>query len=168
MIINAEIINISISGEYEEVIFDSSSTWRSSTWGWIKFTNYDYTEWVGEFRGKIIGVEISQRFNSVLVLTTDCLYLLDRISNKIVDTYENPEYNQLTVSPSQEYIVANSCEIFIIKDSLTESFNVDLYEDVFGISFIKWEGNDLIIECENYDGDFFNISLNSKTYKVQF
>ena len=60
MIIKAEVISQPLAGEYEEVIFDYSSSFKSSYWGWIKFTNDDYTEWIGEFRGQAIGVEISK------------------------------------------------------------------------------------------------------------
>lgn len=60
MIIDVNIVNQPLSGEYEEWIYDISSQWNSQKWTWIKFTNDDFYEWCGEFRGEARGVALSK------------------------------------------------------------------------------------------------------------
>lgn len=38
-VIDAQIVNQPLSGEYEDRIYDISSHWNSQKWNWIKFTN---------------------------------------------------------------------------------------------------------------------------------
>lgn len=169
MIIGVEIINQPYSGEYNEVIYDiENSNWKSSNWGWIKFINEDYTEWCGEFRGVILGAKLSKRFNTILILTSDCLFMLDRMSGKIIDIDEQSVYNQITISPSDEYILGSPYEIVIIKESIRYPINVELPQGCCSINFVKWQGYQLVIEFEDFieTGDFLIAILDTKTYEI--
>lgn len=168
MIISAEVISQPLSGEYEEVVYDFSSEWKSAYWGWIKFTDDDYSEWVGEFRGEVIGIEISERFNSVLVLTKDCLFLLDRSTNKVVEIVEDPEYVQIILSPQQEYIVASDYEIAVIRESAKKPYYINISGAISCIRFRGWKEDKLILNCEDYleYGEEIDLSLDSETFEI--
>lgn len=168
MVICVEIINNPLSGVYQEVIYDIKSSWRSENWGFVKFTNDDYMEWCGQFRGTGLGVELSERYNNILILTTDAIYLLDRLTNKLIEIYEDTEFTQLTLSPYGDYILASSYEIVIVTDSLKKPTEIEIGSGVCSIELKKWEGNYLTINCEDYveNGDFSTISLDAKTYEI--
>jgi hypothetical protein len=74
MIIEAEIISQPYSGEYTERIYENENAWISQSWTFIKFTNDDYSELCGQFRGFPRQVVISPPKAIVLVLTSDYLY----------------------------------------------------------------------------------------------
>ena len=170
MIIGAEIITQPYSGEYREFLYDIPHiTWKSGYWGWVKFINQDYSEWCGEFRGVILGVEMSERFNSVLILTTDYLYMTDKQSGEVIDVHEDHEYTQITTSPSEEYVLASSDEIVVIKDSIKSSTNIELPFGICSIKFLRWHDYQLIMTVEDYlqTGSFLKASLDSKIYKME-
>ncbi|WP_219847903.1 hypothetical protein [Sphingobacterium gobiense] len=77
MIIEVEIINQPYSGEYAERIYDNEGVWNSQGWTFVKFTNEDYSEWCGQFRGFPGKAVISTINNIILVLTSDYLYQLE-------------------------------------------------------------------------------------------
>ncbi|WP_195987575.1 hypothetical protein [Clostridium sp. D53t1_180928_C8] len=169
MIIGAEIIGQPYSGEYKEVIYDIPCIhWKSEYWGWVRFTNQDYSEWCGDFRGKILGVEMSKRFNSILILTTDCLFVLDKTTGELIDNNVRPEYEQLTLSPLEEYILVSYGEILIIKDSTNDLVKVNIPSNVYSVKFLEWQGHNLILKFEDCNGiDMYsNVSLDSKTYEI--
>jgi hypothetical protein len=88
MIVEAEIINQPYSGQFKERIYDIPSRWNSQDWTWVKFTDADFAEWCGEFRGFARGVVVSTKYNSVLVLTSDYLSQLNCNSGDIIE-YES-------------------------------------------------------------------------------
>lgn len=49
-IIDCQIVSQPYSGEFHERIYDHQSPWNSQKWSWIKFTEEDYSEWIGQFR----------------------------------------------------------------------------------------------------------------------
>ncbi|MDD6796198.1 MAG: hypothetical protein PUE01_12455 [Clostridiaceae bacterium] len=168
MIIKAEVISQPLSGAYDEVIFDYSSSFKSSYWGWIKFTNDDYTEWIGEFRGQAIGVEISEKFNNVLILTSDCLYMLDRKTHKVIEMKDDLDFNQITLSTKDEYILGSSYDIGIIKDSLERIKYIESLSGLCCIKFEKWQDDKLLFSCEDYgEGDFLNLTFDGNTYEIE-
>ena len=105
MIIEAQIISPPYSGQFVERIYDNQSLWNSQDWAWIKFTNEDCSEWVGHFRGFPKDVAISKKHNTVLVLTADYLYQLDRLTADMIALEEQPFYQNLTLTPDEDFIV---------------------------------------------------------------
>ena len=90
MIIEAKIISRPYSGEYTERIYDNESDWNSQNWTFVKFTNDDYSEWCGEFRGFPVDVSISPQNKIILVLTSDYLYQLDINSGNLIEIEHQP------------------------------------------------------------------------------
>ena len=172
MIIDVKIISQPIAGENKERIYDIASKWNSQKWTWVKFLNDDLSEWCGEFRGESRDVAISKKCNQVLVLTSDYLYQLDSLNGEITGYEEQPEYQDLTVTPSGDFIIADYYNIELIKTSIkdTEMLTSPIKMDM--IKFCKWNNNKLLIICEEFlnwgntvelelDGDTFEITVKS-------
>ena len=107
MIIDAEIISQPYSGEYHERIYDNKSPWNSQSWTFVKFINDDHTEWCGHFRGFPRHVAISTTYSMVLVLTSDYLFQLYRETGNLFDVEDQPQYQNLTVDPHGNFILAD-------------------------------------------------------------
>lgn len=113
LIIEAEIIDQPHSGQYKEKIYDISSPWNSQNWTWIKFINEDFTEWCGEFRGLARNISISRKYNQVLLLTSDYLFQLDCLNSEIIKYEPQPQYQDLTVTPLGDFLLADYYNIYI-------------------------------------------------------
>lgn len=168
MIIDAKITNQPLAGEHEERIYDISSQWNSEKWTWVKFTNDNLSEWYGEFRGESRGVVISKKYNQVLILTSDYLYQLDCLNKQIKEYEEQPQYENLTVTPSGDFIVADYYDIQLIKNTIKDKKILDSPIKMDMIKFQEWNNNKLLIVCEEFlnwsgtvilelDGDSFEI-----------
>lgn len=168
MIINAEIINQPYSGQYIERVYDISSPWNSQDWTWVKFLNDDYTEWCGEFRGSPRSVAISTKYNIVLILTSDYLFLIDRISTELMEYDHQPQYHNLTVTPSGDFILADYYNLYIVKSSLKD---MKTLESPIKMDFIKlgnWSENRLLITCDellNWE-NHLELEFNCETLKI--
>lgn len=158
MIIKAELINQPYSGEFNEKIYDISSTRNSQNWTWVKFTNQDLTEWCGNFRGYPRGIGLSREHNCVLILTSDYLYNIDCLDGQLIEYEEQPQYQCLTVSPSGDFIVADFYEIQIIKTSLGDRIKVDSPIKMDQIKFHSWSNHNLSITCD----EFFELEQSSR------
>ncbi|MEO1548261.1 MAG: hypothetical protein AAFU74_16070, partial [Bacteroidota bacterium] len=106
MIAELDIINQPYSGELEERIYDNQSHWNSQSWTYIKFINQDYSEWCGVFRGSPRKAEISKSKNEILILTSDYLWKLNTKNGDILEMEDQPQYQNLTVAPNGDFIVA--------------------------------------------------------------
>lgn len=170
MISNAKITKQPTSGDYEERIYDISSNWNSQQWTWIKFINNDSYQWIGEFRGYPIDVALSTKYNCVLILTSDYLFQLDCSTYEIIDYEEQPQYKNLTVAPSGDFIVADYYHIELIKGILSEREELQSPIEMDMINFGEWNNNKLKITCEEFlnwsntvklelDGDSFEITM---------
>src|SRR5690606_41270736 len=111
MIIKVEIISQPYSGEFKERIYDIKSPWNSQNWSFIKFTEDDYSEWCGQFRGFPQNAQISLKNKIILVLTSDYLFQLDSKTANIIEYEDQPEYRSLTLTPdrSEERRVGKDC-----------------------------------------------------------
>jgi hypothetical protein len=152
MIIKAEIEAAPLSGDYRERIYDISSPWNSQDWTWIKFENDNFTQWFGHFRGSPRSVSVSQKHNKVLVLTSDYLFLLDRLNGEMIENEFQPQYQSLTVSPLGDFIIADYYNIEIIKSSLTNKQLIEspIQMQMDFITFQSWNRNILLITCEEF------------------
>ncbi|MBM7614342.1 hypothetical protein [Alkaliphilus hydrothermalis] len=150
MIIKAEIIDQPYSGEYKEKIYDITSTWNSQNWTWVKFLNEDFTEWCGEFRGLGRGIAISKKYNQVLILTSDYLFQINCINFEIIDYECQPQYQNLTVTPLGDFLLADYYDIYLLGASLDDRtplaspFNMDM------ITFRGWSNNKLQLTCDKF------------------
>jgi hypothetical protein len=150
MIFKAEIKAAPLSGEYKERIYDILSPWNSQDWTWIKFENEDFTQWFGHFRGSPRAVSVSQKHNKVLILTSDYLFLLDRLNGEMIEYEFQPQYQSLTVSPLGDFIIADYYNIEIIESSLTNKQLIESPIQMDFITFQGWHKNMLLITCEEF------------------
>ncbi|RYU97382.1 hypothetical protein [Emticicia agri] len=148
MIIEAQIISPPYSGQFVERIYDNQSLWNSQDWTWIKFTNEDYSEWVGHFRGFPKEVAISKKHNTVLVLTADYLYQLDRLTADIIAIEAQPFYQNLTLTPNEDFIVNDYSHLYKIQTNVSETITLVSPIQMNMIKFKKWQGNKLTFTCE--------------------
>lgn len=150
MIIKGEIINQTYSGIYEERIYDNQSAWNSQNWTTIKFTNDDYYEWCGIFRGFPIEVKISEKLKIILVLTSDYLYQLNIENGDLLEIEERPAYNIMTVAPSGEFILGYYYYIAKIEKTIGEKTKLESPIEMDMIKFKNWNGNKLIFTCDEF------------------
>ncbi|MGE5458283.1 MAG: hypothetical protein ACM3RX_08000 [Methanococcaceae archaeon] len=150
MIISAEIINQPISGEYQEIRYDCDCELRSNDWTWIRFTNNDYSEWCGSFPGFPINVEISDKNETILVMTYAALFQLDKSSGKVLNKELNSGYIQLTLSPSGEYILATPDKIDRVKGDIRTKVSIDSPIKMDFIEFRNWNNGKLTFICDEF------------------
>jgi len=168
MIIDVEIISQPLAGEYEERIYDISSQWNSQNWTWVKFTNDDFSEWCGEFRGEPRGVVLSKKYNNILILTSDYLHQFDCLNEEIMEYEEQPQYQNLTVTPSGDFILADFYDIELIKTTIKDAKLLDSPIKMDMINFCKWSNNKLSIVCEEFLnwGNYVELELDGDTFEI--
>jgi hypothetical protein len=168
MIKNAEIINPPYSGEYEEKIYDHEDVWNSQSWSWVKFTDSDYYEWVGQFRGFPQEVGLSNKKHQILVLTSDYLFLLDIKDAQLLEVGKNDGYNSLKVAPSGEFILGYYYHISKIGDSLEEIETLDSPIQMDMIKFKDWNGDKLNFTCDEFTNwdRHLEMELNTNDWKI--
>lgn len=176
MIINVEQIYVPEAGKYKEVIYDIQSSWNSQKWTWLKFTNDDYDEWCGEFRGEYRGHGISTRDEFIYILTSDYLYLLAINDGELVKYEDRPEYQELTVSPRGDCIVASYNHLEGIDSNLDSKYVIEAQIPLDMIIFSEWVDNKLIIRADEFcnwdnrvvltlDAESLEVSIVSETKK---
>lgn len=165
----AKIINQPKSGEYEERIYDIKSPWNSQSWTWIKFTDKNGINKVGQFRGMPIQVKVSDLRNEIIVLTSDHIFQLDINELNIIETKRQTQYQDLEVSPKGAFIFHNYYEILKMENSLSEMTKIESPFEMDDIQFIKWNGNELIFTCEEF-GNWSRLEtmeLNTSDWKIK-
>lgn len=150
MIIEVEIINQPYSGEYTERIYDNESVWNSQGWTFVKFTNEDYSEWCGQFRGFPGKAVISTINNIILVLTSDYLYQLETETGNLTELENQPPYNNLTVAPNGGFIIADYYNIEKITTSIKQKVPIESPIQMDLIEFKEWYGNLLEFTCDEF------------------
>lgn len=169
MIIEAEIISQPYSGEYTERIYDNESAWNSQSWTFIKFTDEDYSEWCGQFRGFPKKVGISKPKNTVLVLTSDYLFQLDIVTGNLTDLEDQPQYQNLTVAPNGDFILADYYNFEKITTTLNKKEKIESPIEMDLIEFKEWNNSKLEFTCD----EFLNwerhliMTYNSQTNKIE-
>jgi hypothetical protein len=150
MIIEAEIISQPNSGEYTERIYDNESPWNSQSWAFIKITNDDCTEWCGQFRGFPRQVAISKKNKSVLVLTSDYLFQLDIETSNLINIEDQPQYQNLTVAPNGDFILADYYNFEKVSTSIKNKEQIESPIQMDIIEFKMWENEKLEFTCDEF------------------
>ena len=169
MIIEAEILSQPYSGEYTERIYDNESAWNSQSWTFIKFTNDDYSEWCGQFRGFPKHVAISTLKNIVLVLTSDYLYQLDRETGNLTDLEDQPQYQNLTTAPNGDFILADYYNFEKVSTNIKQKTSIESPIQMDMIEFKKWDNIKLEFTCDeflNWDRHLI-MTYDSQTNKIE-
>ena len=150
MITKAVLINQPYSGEFKERIYDFENPWNSQNWTFVKFTNDDNFEWCGEFRGSPIEVQISKKYKSILVLTSDYLFHLDFETGNIISYEDQPQYKNLIISPDDSFIIADYMNIEKITDNIKQKIELKSPIEMDFIEFKGWNQNKLEFTCEEF------------------
>ncbi len=169
MIIEAEIISQPYSGEYTERIYDNESAWNSQSWAFIKFTNDDYSEWCGQFRGFPRQVGVSKFRDIVLVLTSDYLFQLDRKTGNLKELEDQPQYQNLTTTPNGDFILADYYNFEKVTTSIKQREPIESPIQMDIIEFKKWDNEKLEFTCDeflNWDRHL-TMTYNSETNKIE-
>ena len=169
MIIEAEVISRPYSGEYNEKIYDNDSAWNSQSWTFIKFTNDDYSEWCGQFRGFPRQVAVSTVRNIVMVLTSDYLYQLDRETGNLSELEDQPQYQNLTVAPNGDFILADYYNFEKVTTSIKMKEPIESPIQMYIIEFKKWDNEKLEFTCDeflNWDRHL-TMTYNIQTNKIE-
>lgn len=168
MIIKAEQIQMPESGEYNEVIYELTSNWNSGEWTWIKFTDDEYNEWCGEFRGSYRGHGISNSLNRIFVLTSDYLYILSGLDASLINYEEKPEYINLGVTPLGDCVVSSYYHIVVLDEDGQDKHKIETSFQLDSIKFVRWDQENLIIEAEEFTNweNHMQLSLNSRNWSI--
>lgn len=150
MIIEAELISQPYSGEYTEKIYDNESAWNSQSWTFIRFTNDNYSEWCGQFRGFPKQVAISKLKNIVLVLTSDYLYQLDIETGNLTDLEDRPQYQNLTVAPNGDFILADYFNFEKVTTTIKKKVQIKSPIQMDIIKFKNWVNSKLEFTCDEF------------------
>jgi hypothetical protein len=148
--LKTEIINQPYSGEFKERIYDIESPWNSQSWTWIKFTDENMIETVGQFRGFPKEVKYSESRNEIIVLTSDHIFRLNGSDLNLIETERQLNYQDLEVSPDGTFIFHNYYEIEKMNNSLSEMIEIESPFKMDDIRFKKWNGKNLEFECEEF------------------
>lgn len=152
MIVKAEIVNQPFSGHFRKIIYDNDSQWNSDQWTFIKFTDSDHFEWIGQFRGFPKKVKVSEKRSETMVLTSDYIYRLNSGTKERIELDNDSPYHNLTVAPSGEFILADNYNIEIMANSLKNKKKIEGPFDMDSIEFREWKGSNLVFTCEEIPG----------------
>ena len=169
MITEADIVNRPYSGEYEERIYDYESAWNSQNWTWVKFIDSDSLDWVGQFRGSPRKVAVSEKLNETIVLTSDYVFRLDNGTGDLKELEDQPQYQNLTVSPSGQFIFADYYRIEKMGLSLRDTQEIGSPIEMDMIKFLEWQGDKLDFTCDefaNWDRHL-EMELDSSTWEIK-
>jgi len=150
MIIKGEIISQPNSGEFPERIYDNNSPWNSNNWTCVKFTENNYSEWCGQFRGFPRQVSVSEKHNICLVLTSDYLFQLNLLTGNLMKFEDQPQYYNLSVSPNGDFIISDSFQIEKIGNDINKK---ELIISPIQMDFIKfngWQNNIMEFTCDEF------------------
>lgn len=139
-------------------------------WTWVKFTEEAMNEWCGQFRGSKRAVALSKKYNKILVLTSDYLFLIDCKNGELIDYESQPQYQSLTVTPSGDFLIADDYNIEKIGTTLRDKTLIKSPIQMDTIEFKGWSNNKLLITCDEFlnwdhhvqlelDGETFEITL---------
>lgn len=169
MIQDCEIINQPNSGEFEERIYDNQSPWNSAIWTYVKFVSLDFSEWCGVFRGQGRKIANSKLRNEILVLTSDYLWRLNRTNGELIEIEDQPQYQNLTVAPNGDFILADYYKIIRIKESIKNPINISSPIQMDMIKFKGWNGNKLNINCDEFMNweNHIELELNAENWKIE-
>lgn len=169
MIIDAKLIDEPNSNDYHEKIYDISTPWSSSEWTWVKFTTDAYREWCGNFRGSPRGVAVSEKYNCILVLTSDFLYKLSSSDGELLAYEAEPQFQVLTVTPSGEFVAADYYSIVRLEPDLTTNQPLKSPIEMDYISFEEWTNSTLTIQCTEFlnDAKKVTLELDGETFEVK-
>ena len=150
MIINAKIIGQPYSGEYLERVYDNASEWNSQNWTFIKFTNDDYTDWCGQFRGFPVNVAISTVYNIVIVLTSDYFFQIDIKSGDLLEIEAQIQYQNLTSAPNGSFIISDFNNFSKITSNIKLKEKIESPIEMDIIEFKNWDSNKLEFTCDEF------------------
>ena len=167
----AEIINQPYSGEFEERIYDVESVWNSQSWTWIKFTEENGNEKVGQFRGFPKNVKVSKQKNEIVVLTSDCVFRLDALELNIIESEKQADYGNLEVTPNGTFILSEYSDIYKLENSLSDMQNIKSPFEMDMIEFKSWNRIILEFECTeiaNYErSQIMELNIAEWTIKIK-
>ncbi|MBD1399051.1 hypothetical protein H9Q13_17955 [Pontibacter sp. JH31] len=169
MIIEAEIISQPYSGQYNERIYDNESAWNSQSWTFIKFTNDDFSEWCGQFRGFPRQAGVSTSRDIVLVLTSYYLFQLDRKTGDLKELEDQPQYQNLTTTPNGDFILADYYNFEKVTTSIKQKEPIKSPIQMDIIEFKKWDNEKLEFTCDeflNWDRHL-TMTYDSETNKIE-
>lgn len=150
MIDQADIINQPYSGDYDERIYDNESAWNSQSWTWVKFTNEDLSEWCGQFRGFPRQTAVSKKHDAVLILTADYLFQLDRKTGDLIKLEDQPQYQNLTVTPDGDFIIADYYHVEKITNDINSKSAIKSPIEMDMIEFKKWSDGKMEFTCDEF------------------
>ncbi len=104
-----------------------------------------------------------------LILTSDYLYQLDRETGNLIDLEDQPQYQNLTVSPNGDFILADYYNFEKVTTSIKNKEPIESPIQMDIIEFKKWDNSKLEFTCDeflNWDRHL-TMNFNSTTNKIE-
>ena len=149
MICKALHIEQPYSGEYIEKIYDIESPWNTADWTWIRMEE-EKDVWCGEFRGRYVGVVVSELWKLVVVLTSMYIYLLDIETGEMIEYRDNMMYSDIACGPYGDIFLTDGYGLEMVTERHINQKNLKaivmpIHADE--VRFRGWQDNILIITC---------------------
>ncbi len=134
----------------------------------IKFTDNEFKEWCGVFRGFPKKTAISKIRKEIIILTSDYLWKLNKEDGELVEIEDQPHYKELTVSPSGTFIIADYYNISRISDSLKNKIEIKSPIQMDMIEFKEWQNGKLTIKCDEFANweNHLELELEDNTWSI--
>jgi hypothetical protein len=85
-----------------------------------------------------------------LVLTSDYLFRLENKNGDLIEFEDQPQYQNLTTSPTGDFILADYYNINLINKTLNGAVNITSPIEMDMIKFKKWNDRKLEFTCDEF------------------
>lgn len=119
-------------------------------------------------------VAMSKKHNTIVVLTSDNLYMISREDGRLIEHDDYEWYRNLTLTPNGDYLISDYSSIELFKTSLLDKKVIEGIYEMDMIEFHGWNENKLLIKCEDqyinreyellFDCETSNIIINKIIY----
>ncbi len=110
--------------------------------------------WCGEFRGEYRGVAVSEKLGTVIVLTSDYMYVLDIITTNIIEYESQTNYVDITTSPYGDVFITDGYSMEMLINNKEGKLEFIVISDIpvspDNLRFVEWNDNILKISCYDF------------------
>ena len=102
-------------------------------------------------------------------MTSDYLFQLDREAGNLTDLEDQPQYQNLTVAPNGDFILADSYNFEKVMTSIKQKISIESSIQMDIIEFKNWEKSKLEFTCDeflNWDRHL-TMTYDSETNKIE-
>ena len=163
---------IPTSGQFDEVVFDLDTPWKSNKWNYAVFTTSDHSEWLGMFRDNdLANFKIAELDNgTACVISGGHAYIIDIDKRtRLKDLKTERVIDVIADAISESFFISTWFDLTQVTNDLNEvEIKIPIRTD--GIYFCGLKDRKLSLEIEEIGADMkktkdFYVDLNDMTVK---